>query len=130
MSSGIDFAGKQVRTGVQWLQGCKWAAITVVVVASPMLGKVSQVTASDFTQTASGLWSQDLVHHTTSAGALMLECLGNRETNLSGAPRRKIMLVAGIHGADDRDSLWWAAGAEHLSAGAWIWPGLGHGVHR
>ncbi|CAL5222233.1 g4567 [Coccomyxa viridis] len=35
--------GSQQKTGVQWLQGCKWAAITVVVVASPMLGKVSQV---------------------------------------------------------------------------------------
>lgn len=38
--------GSQQKTGVQWLQGCKWAAITVVVVASPMLGKVSQVGAS------------------------------------------------------------------------------------
>ena len=37
--------GSQQKTGVQWLQGCKWAAITVVVVASPMLGKVSQVGA-------------------------------------------------------------------------------------
>lgn len=36
-------AGSREKTGVQWLQGCKWAAITVVVVASPMLGKVSQV---------------------------------------------------------------------------------------
>ncbi|CAK0786828.1 hypothetical protein CVIRNUC_010042 [Coccomyxa viridis] len=35
--------GNQGQRGVQWLQGCKWAAITVVVVASPMLGKVSQV---------------------------------------------------------------------------------------
>lgn len=37
--------GSREKTGVQWLQGCKWAAITVVVVASPMLGKVSQVRA-------------------------------------------------------------------------------------
>lgn len=37
--------GSEQKTGVQWLQGCKWAAITVVVVASPMLGKVSQVGA-------------------------------------------------------------------------------------
>ena len=35
--------GSEQKRGVQWLQGCKWAAITVVVVASPMLGKVSQV---------------------------------------------------------------------------------------
>ena len=25
------------------MQGCKWAAITIVVVAAPMLGKVTQV---------------------------------------------------------------------------------------
>ncbi|CAL8465245.1 g4780 [Coccomyxa elongata] len=35
--------GKQKRIGLQWLQGCKWAAITIVVVAAPMLGKVTQV---------------------------------------------------------------------------------------
>ncbi|KAK9903224.1 hypothetical protein WJX75_000088 [Coccomyxa subellipsoidea] len=35
--------GKEKRVGLQWLQGCKWAAITIVVVAAPMLGKVTQV---------------------------------------------------------------------------------------
>ena len=48
LGQGLPFhmascAGSREKTGVQWLQGCKWAAITVVVVASPMLGKVSQV---------------------------------------------------------------------------------------
>ena len=52
MRSDTGSAGNQGQRGVQWLQGCKWAAITVVVVASPMLGKVSQVTASGFAQTA------------------------------------------------------------------------------
>ncbi len=52
MWSDTGFAGNQGQRGVQWLQGCKWAAITVVVVASPMLGKVSQVTASRSAQSA------------------------------------------------------------------------------
>ena len=36
-------AGFSDRAADQWLQGCKWAAITIVVVSAPVLGKVTQV---------------------------------------------------------------------------------------
>ena len=36
-------AGISDRAADQWLQGCKWAAITIVVVSAPVLGKVTQV---------------------------------------------------------------------------------------
>ena len=61
MWSDTGFAGNQGQRGVQWLQGCKWAAITVVVVASPMLGKVSQVTASRSAQSAQSAHAQTAI---------------------------------------------------------------------
>lgn len=59
---------------MQWLQGCKWAAITVVVVASPMLGKVSQVTAPGCAQTASGSRRSLSPGLTLSPVRLMVAC--------------------------------------------------------
>ena len=61
MWSDTGIAGNQGQRGVQWLQGCKWAAITVVVVASPMLGKVSQVTASRSAQSAQSAHAQTAI---------------------------------------------------------------------
>ncbi len=37
------FAGLTHHAAKQWLQGAKWCAITVIVVAAPVIGKVAQV---------------------------------------------------------------------------------------
>ena len=36
-------AGLTHHAAAQWLQGAKWCAITVIVVAAPVIGKVAQV---------------------------------------------------------------------------------------
>ena len=108
MWSDTGFAGNQGQRGVQWLQGCKWAAITVVVVASPMLGKVSQVTPPPPalprlprlpmpSRRLTALYQ--IMGHLLSchAHAAMLmvacSCLGNRRAGLTGSLRQGGMLL-------------------------------------
>eukprot|EP00891_Asterochloris_glomerata_P007742 jgi/Astpho2/7742/fgenesh1_pg.00116_%23_10_t len=49
-----EISGLHPRAANQWLQGCKWAAITCVVVTAPVLGKVAQVSLERTLGTVSG----------------------------------------------------------------------------
>ena len=54
-SCACSAAGLHPRAANQWLQGCKWAAITCVVVTAPVLGKVAQVSLERTLGTVSGV---------------------------------------------------------------------------
>ncbi|KAK9807116.1 hypothetical protein WJX73_006825 [Symbiochloris irregularis] len=65
-----QLTGVSSRAAQQWLQGCKWAAITIIVVSAPVLGKVTQVS---FERTLGTIAGGLLGYVTVTLGHKMLE---------------------------------------------------------
>ena len=113
----------------QWLQGAKWAAITIVVVGSPVLGKVTQARCRRALH-----WSSSSVKLPHSVTAFFLGA-GTRTSFCQHTPVKRLRkgVSAGVGGAHARHGHrrphWPGRGAAGRLPGALSQPD-GHCIHQ